>query len=47
VEEGDAEAVAALYDRHSQAAYSLARKLAGERQAAEDLTQDAFLKIWR
>src|SRR3712207_1408237 len=45
--DGDAGAFAALYDRHSRAAYSLAYRMMGDRQAAEDLTQDAFLKIWR
>ena len=47
VEVSDAEAFALLYDRHSRAAYSLAYRMMGERQAAEDLVQDAFLKIWR
>lgn len=47
VQEGDAEAFAALYDRHSRAAYSLAYRMMGEKQAAEDLAQDAFLKVWR
>jgi RNA polymerase sigma-70 factor (ECF subfamily) len=46
-EGGDAEAFAALYDRHSRAAYSLAYRMMGERQAAEDLVQDAFLKVWQ
>jgi len=44
---GDAGAFAALYDRHGRAAYSLAHRMMGERQAAEDLAQDAFLKVWR
>ncbi|MEJ7816570.1 MAG: sigma-70 family RNA polymerase sigma factor [Rubrobacter sp.] len=44
---GNADAFAALYDRHFRSAYSLAYKLTGEKQAAEDLTQDAFLKVWR
>ena len=44
---GDAGAFAALYDRHSRAAFSLAYRMMGERQAAEDLAQDAFLKAWR
>jgi RNA polymerase sigma-70 factor (ECF subfamily) len=44
----DARAFAALYDRHSRAAYGMAYRLMNERrQAAEDLTQDAFLKVWR
>ena len=47
VGDGDAEAFATLYDRHSRAAYSLAYRMMGERQAAEDLLQDAFLKVWR
>ncbi len=47
IEAGDAEAFAVLYDRHSRAAYSLSYRMMGERQAAEDLTQDAFLKVWR
>ncbi len=47
MESGDEEAFAALYDRHSRAAYSLSYRMMGDRQAAEDLTQDAFLKVWR
>jgi RNA polymerase sigma-70 factor, ECF subfamily len=47
VEGGDTEAFAALYDRYCRLAYSVAHKLTGEKQAAEDLTQDAFLKVWR
>jgi RNA polymerase sigma-70 factor, ECF subfamily len=47
VESADAEAFATLYDRHSRAAFSLAYRMMGERQASEDLTQDAFLKVWR
>jgi RNA polymerase sigma-70 factor (ECF subfamily) len=47
VETGDAEAFATLYERHSRAAYSLAYRMMGERQASEDLAQDAFIKVWR
>ena len=47
VGQSDAEAFAVLYDRHSRAAYSLAYRMMGEKQAAEDLAQDAFLKVWR
>jgi RNA polymerase sigma-70 factor (ECF subfamily) len=47
VEANDAQAFAVLYDRHSRAAYSLAYRMMGKRQAAEDLVQDAFLKVWR
>lgn len=47
VEAGDSEALACLYDRHCRAAYSLARRMMRERQAAEDLVQEAFMKVWR
>jgi RNA polymerase sigma-70 factor (ECF subfamily) len=47
VGDGDAEAFALLYDRHSRAAYSLAYRLMNGRQAAEDLLQDSFIKVWR
>jgi RNA polymerase sigma-70 factor, ECF subfamily len=47
VGQGDAEAFTILYDRHGRAAFSLAYRTMGERQAAEDLVQDAFLKLWR
>ena len=46
VGDGDAEAFALLYDRHSRAAYSLAYRLMNGRQAAEDLLQDSFIKVW-
>jgi RNA polymerase sigma-70 factor, ECF subfamily len=44
---GDAFAFNALHDRHSRAIYSLARRLTGDEQDAEDLAQEAFLKVWR
>jgi RNA polymerase sigma-70 factor (ECF subfamily) len=44
---GDADAFAALYDRHCRSAYSLSHKLTGEKHSAEDLTQEAFLKVWQ
>jgi RNA polymerase sigma-70 factor, ECF subfamily len=47
VEASDGEAFATLYDRHSRAAFSLSYRMMGDRQAAEDLAQDAFLKVWR
>ena len=45
--DGDAWAFAGLYDRHSRAAYSLAYRMMGDRQATEDLVQEAFLGVWR
>ena len=44
---GEAGAFAGLYDRHSRASHSLAYRMMGDRQAAEDLVQDAFLGVWR
>ena len=44
---GDADAFAALYDRYCRSAYSVAHKLTGEKHSAEDVTQDAFIKVWR
>ncbi len=46
-ETGDSKAFAGIYDRHSRAAFSLAYRMMGERQTAEDLVQEVFLKIWR
>src|SRR4028118_659128 len=47
VEVGDAEAFAALYDRHGRMAYSLAYRMMGEKQEAADVVQEAFIKVWR
>jgi RNA polymerase sigma-70 factor (ECF subfamily) len=47
VGKSNAEAFATLYDRHSRPAYSLAYRMMGEHHAAEDLVQDAFIKLWR
>jgi RNA polymerase sigma-70 factor (ECF subfamily) len=47
VERRRADAFAVLYDRHAGAAYSLARRIVGDSQVAEDVTQEAFLSVWR
>ena len=47
VERKDPDAFEVLYDRHGGAAYSLAHRIVGDPQAAEDVTQEAFLSIWR
>jgi RNA polymerase sigma-70 factor (ECF subfamily) len=47
VRRGDARAFEVIYERHSQAAFSLAYRMAGSRGVAEDVVQDAFLNIWR
>jgi RNA polymerase sigma-70 factor (ECF subfamily) len=36
-----------FYDRHAGAAYSLAYRIVGDRQSAEDVTQEALISIWR
>ncbi len=45
--EKDPEAFGVFYDRHGGVAYSLAYRIVGERAAAEDVTQEAFISIWR
>jgi RNA polymerase sigma-70 factor, ECF subfamily len=47
VGEGNPRAFELLYDRHGGAAFSLAYRMVGERVAAEDISQEAFLSIWR
>ena len=44
---GDQVAFAALYDRHSTPLYRRAYRLLGQREAAEDAVQTAFLNVWR
>ena len=47
VQRGQAAAFEVIYERHSRAAFSLAYRMAGSRGVAEDVTQDAFLSLWR
>src|ERR687897_1388927 len=47
VGDGNPRAFELLYDRHGGAAFSLAYRMIGNRVAAEDITQEAFLSIWR
>lgn len=45
--DGDEKALNALIDRYLTNAYNFAFKLTQDRQAAEDVTQEAFIKAWK
>jgi RNA polymerase sigma-70 factor (ECF subfamily) len=47
VQGGSPRAFELMYDRHGGAAFSLAYRMVGNRVTAEDITQEAFLSIWR
>jgi RNA polymerase sigma-70 factor (ECF subfamily) len=47
VHDGDARAFEVVFDRHVDAAFSLAYRMCGRRGAAEDVVQEAFLSLWR
>ena len=47
VRRGQAPAFEVIYERHAGAAFSLAYRMCGTRGAAEDVTQEAFLALWR
>ncbi len=44
---GQAPAFEIVYERHASAAFSLAYRIVGTRNGAEDVSQEAFLNIWR
>jgi RNA polymerase sigma-70 factor, ECF subfamily len=45
--QGDAQAFQALYDRHKRRVYSLCLRMTANTAEAEDLTQEAFLQLYR
>jgi len=45
--QGDGEAFQALYDRHKRRVYSLCLRMTANTAEAEDLTQEAFLQLFR
>jgi len=47
VQEGNPRAFEMLYVRHGGPAFSLAYRMVGNRVTAEDISQEAFLSIWR
>lgn len=44
---GDADALAALYDRYAPLMLGLGTKMLGSRRGAEDLLHDVFMEAWR
>src|SRR5689334_9771424 len=42
----DEDALTELYQRYAQVVYSLALRVASNREIAEEVTQDAFLTVW-
>jgi RNA polymerase sigma-70 factor (ECF subfamily) len=47
VQRSDPRAFEVLYERHSGAAFSLAYRMVGRGNVAEDVVQEAFLSLWR
>ncbi len=47
VAQGSEEALRALFDRHGAAVTALARRMLGDRQEAEEILQDTFLRLHR
>jgi RNA polymerase sigma-70 factor (ECF subfamily) len=47
VRDGEIAAFEVIYDRHSGVAFSLAYRICGARQPAEEVVQEAFLALWR
>ena len=47
VRRGQAPAFEVVYERHATAAFSLAYRIVGTRNGAEDVSQEAFLNLWR
>ncbi len=44
---GDAHALEALYDRYARPVFSLASRITGDQQAAEEITQEVFVRVWQ
>jgi RNA polymerase sigma-70 factor, ECF subfamily len=47
VHDGDPRAFEVVFDRHADAAFSLAYRMCGRRGMAQDVVQEAFLSMWR
>jgi RNA polymerase sigma-70 factor (ECF subfamily) len=44
---GDTLALGILYDRYGRLVFSVALRVTGDRGAAEEVTQDTFLRLWQ
>jgi len=44
---GDTEAFRALVEKYQDRVFALARRMVGDREEAEEVAQDAFLRAWR
>jgi RNA polymerase sigma-70 factor (ECF subfamily) len=47
IADGDAAALAALYERHANPLFGYLHRLAGDRMVAEEILQDTMLAVWR
>lgn len=47
VAEGDSDALAQLFRRYAGAVYSLAYRMLNDREGAEDLLNEVFVRVWR
>ncbi len=47
VQQGDEQAMARLFERHSKLVYSVALRVLRDPAAAEDVLQEIFMQIWR
>ena len=47
IQAGNAQGLADLFDRYGSLAFALALRILRDREAAEDVVQEAFLNVWR
>ena len=47
VDKGDTEALRVLYERYGGVVFGMTYRLLGDRNAAEECTQDVFVSVWR
>ncbi|MFI5276407.1 MAG: RNA polymerase sigma factor [Ktedonobacterales bacterium] len=45
--DGDVEALATIYDRYQRAVYSLCARVTRDQGAAEEVTQEVFVRLWK